>query len=153
MTGILGVVAAIAIPSMVGTREGSESVSAKRNAQNIASVYEAAQHAGVSFRPRGNAKQGLIFLQTIRNVVEGATAEDGALEGSFFGVTGLSADEQLAAAAYLNLDGDNLRYTPDGFADLYSPGGLRLLWEELDDLLAGGGILPGVRPSQTVEDS
>ena len=46
---VIGVIAAIAIPAMSNIFGNSKQAKAKRNAQNIASVYAAARAAGASF--------------------------------------------------------------------------------------------------------
>ncbi len=108
VVGIIGVISAIAIPNFSGTRGASQEAVAKRNAQNIASVYESAENAGLFFR------SGTDLLATISNVVSGGIVQDGAFEGTFFGLSSLSDAEQLAASQYLVLEGERLRYSPEG---------------------------------------
>lgn len=136
--GIIGVLSAIAIPTLTDTSDASREAAAKRNAQNIASVYEAAHNAGLFFQQSGDDLE-----RVISNTVNGGLADDGAFEGTYFGLSGLSAEEQNAASQYLAMNGEQLRYFPEG-APTNTGGGL-------SGPKGGGGIYSEIDPDEVLK--
>ena len=104
---VIGIIAAIAVPNIGKINDAAKDAKKRRNAQNIASVYAAAQAAGLDFY---NADVDTC----IGAVVTGGTVTDeGPFKDTFFGVPNLSAAEQGGAKEYLSLDTTNklLKYT------------------------------------------
>lgn len=105
---IIGLLVAIAVPTIGNTNDAAKLSRNKRNAQNIASIFIAAQAAGVDFFAAGDKDQ------TVLNVVNGGTVSSGAFAGEFFGVPGIGANERADAANYLDLEHGMLVYRADG---------------------------------------
>jgi hypothetical protein len=59
--------------------------------------------------------------KTIKSIVTGATVSGGAFDGKFFGVPGLSEQDQKAVQNYLQLGDGTLSYAPSG-ASSWKPG-------------------------------
>ncbi len=102
MIAVIGVISAIAIPNIGRVNESAREASAKRNAQNIASIFASAQSAGLNFLEDSLA-------DTVSRVAEGGLVSGGTFDGSFFGLP-LSEEEQQRALPYLDLQGQNLVY-------------------------------------------
>ena len=97
---VIGIIAAIAIPNIGSINSSAQTNTAKRNAQNIASVKATGAADGVAWA--GADKAGLIT-----SVVGGANGTD----GTRFSVDGLDAAAANAASVYLT---DSLVYKPGG---------------------------------------
>lgn len=105
---VIGIIAAIAVPNIGRINQSAQEATAKRNAQNLASVFASGTAAGLDF-VNGASTAGAIA----QNVITGATIpanDPGPFAGTFFGVPGLSADDRDAAAVYLEIQGDQLIY-------------------------------------------
>ncbi len=115
--GVIGVISAIAIPNISRIRESAETATAQRNAQNLASVFISARAAGVDLLAEGNLEK------TVSNIVAGDVAAEGVFEGSYFGIPGLSEDEQTAALGFLALQGQELFYQSSASSTAAREGG------------------------------
>ena len=96
---VIGIIAAIAIPNISGITGSASTATAKRNAQNLSSVFKSGVAAGVSWT--GSTKADLIA-----SVQTGASAA-----GATFIVEGLDAAAVTAASPYLS---GSLAYVPAG---------------------------------------
>lgn len=89
---VIAIIAAIAIPNIAGITGAANTAKAQRNAQNLASTYNAAIAAGYGGT---NSETGAITAVTNGiSVVIGNTT-------NYFKVDGLSSAESTAAQAYL----------------------------------------------------
>ena len=107
---VIGVIAAIAIPAMSNIFGNSRQAKAKRNAQNIASVYAAARAAGASFT--GNSGNGTDVSSVTTDLATGIPGA-GNFATSKFQVS-MDAAEITAATTYLDgadLANGVLKYT------------------------------------------
>lgn len=104
---IIGIIAAIAIPNIGALNDNARDAAAKRNAQTVASVLNAAVAAGVdsSTWTDGNI---LAKAQT------GVSPDDGAFEGKVFTSGEIDDDEETKISAYLTWDAANkqVKYDP-----------------------------------------
>lgn len=107
---VIGVIAAIAIPAMGNILDSSRQAKARRNAQTIASLYSSAMAAGAGV-------SSTTVATAITDLVAGKTPTNGAFSGKVFKVSTMSANEQTAAATYLNMAGGVMTYAP-GSTDL-----------------------------------
>lgn len=98
---VIGVIAAIAIPAMTGVFSNSRTAKAKRNAQNIASTFAAAQAAGYT----ATVADEDAAVTAINTGVSGS----GAFSTSFFQVS-LDTQEATAAKGYLSFSNGTLKY-------------------------------------------
>ena len=96
---IIGIIAAIAVPSIGRLTESAGVSKDLRNAQNLAMTYSSADAVGLNFL-------GSDVAITINNVVTGATVTDIAspFYDSYFGVPHMAVTEQAAASSFLELD-------------------------------------------------
>lgn len=108
---VIGIIAAIAIPNIGKINQTAEDSKNKRNAQNLASVAASANAAGYDFVSVTKAANGADASAVIKAIVAGATPADGPFKGTFFGVPGLSTDEQTDADNYLKVESGMLMYT------------------------------------------
>ena len=99
---VIGVIAAIAIPAMTGIFGNSRQAKAKRNAQNLASVYASAVAAGSTITATD--------VPTAMAAIVTGTTGQGAFASSNFRVQ-LDIDEQGAADDYLVWENGTLQYT------------------------------------------
>ncbi len=106
---VIGIISAIAIPNIGRINESARVAAGKRNAQNIVSIYQSAQAAGLDFT------QGNVFLTTL-NVMQGDIVEGGVFDGTYFGMPGgITSNEDLwAALCYLELQNNSLVYLGEG---------------------------------------
>ncbi len=103
---VIGIISAIAIPQISRINGSAREATAKRNAQNIASVFASAQAAGLNFRES-------TLSETVSRVSDGGLVPSGTFEGAYFGLA-LSNAEQTRALPYLALEGsDGVIYTGD----------------------------------------
>jgi len=92
---VIGIIAAIAIPAISNVTSSAGTATAKRNAQNIASVYASGNAAGVSWPAAATGLSGAAAI--IDRVTQGVSGTSGT-----FRVDGLNAAAKTAAAAYLS---------------------------------------------------
>jgi type IV pilus assembly protein PilA len=105
---IIGIIAAIAIPNIGNINSSAKVATAQRNAQQIASIYNAAVVAGYAATPASVAA-----AVTAIATEAGVTIPDdgGPFAGKKFTVGAMSAADQAAAVKYLRLQDGNLAYT------------------------------------------
>lgn len=105
--GILFFAASISTRDLQVAEERSKD---QRNAQQLASVCNAAQAAGHDF-----VKKGLDLSATVAEVVKGAVVkdEDSPFFNTFFGVPNLSLPEQEAASRFLEIRNGMLVFVPE----------------------------------------
>lgn len=107
---VIGILAAIAVPNIGKINGAAEASKNRRNAQQLASVCNAAQAAGHDFitSPDDTA------AEVAARIVIGATISDSTspFKDSYFGVPNLSGDELDRAVDYLTVstDGSTLIY-------------------------------------------
>jgi len=100
---VIGIIAAIAVPNIGRINDSAKEATARRNAQNIASVFASAQAAGLNFASASTAPKDIASA-----VVTGAkVTEKGPFEDTWFGVPGLTATDQTAALTYLSYDANS----------------------------------------------
>lgn len=107
---VIGILAAIAVPNIGKINGAAEASKNRRNAQQLASVCNAAQAAGHDFIVDGDTDPAAVCAR----IVTGATITDptSPFKDSYFGVPNLSGDELTEAVAYLTIssDGSTLVY-------------------------------------------
>jgi prepilin-type N-terminal cleavage/methylation domain-containing protein len=100
---VIGIIAAIAVPSVGRVNDAAVDATARRNAQNLASVFSAAQAAGLDFAASVDTSRAT----AIENTIAGGTVNDlsSPFHGTFFGLPGLEVEtavsETYGAAKYL----------------------------------------------------
>lgn len=98
---IIGIIAAIAIPNIGNLNESARDAAAKRNAQSVASVLNAAVAAGADLGSPADA-------QAIVDLAEaGVQPGDGAFKGKNFTSGEIDDDEETKTASYLSWDAAN----------------------------------------------
>jgi type IV pilus assembly protein PilA len=98
---IIGIIAAIAIPNIGNLNESARDAAAKRNAQSVASVLNAAVAAGADI-------SSLTTPASIIDLAEaGVSPADGAFQGKTFTSGPIDDDEEAKAATYLSFDSAN----------------------------------------------
>lgn len=100
---VIGIMAAIAVPNFGRVNEASNEAKDKRNAQNLAAIFHSGEGAGLNL-------EGADLDSTIDLVVAGGTVTEGVFAGQFFGLMGLSSEEQDKAAQYLDYSNGALQY-------------------------------------------
>ena len=94
---VIGIIAAIAVPTIGSITSQANTNKAKRNAQNLASVYSSAIAAGAT-NFTGDATAGAI----VDKLVAGVTGQD-SFETTNFQVPNLSAEEKTKCLVYLQI--------------------------------------------------
>lgn len=110
---VIGIIAAIAVPNIGRINESAKDATARRNAQNIASVYSSAQAAGYTF---GGTSTDVGTIITAVKAGYTISDNDSPFNGTYFGVPGLDADASTDANGplkYLSWDSNSgqLLYT------------------------------------------
>ncbi|MBL9131103.1 MAG: hypothetical protein JNG86_07890, partial [Verrucomicrobiaceae bacterium] len=103
---ILGIIVAIVVP-MWGNNDAFYAARDRRNAQELVSVSMVANAAGLNF------VQGDNVLDILRAVSRGAVVTNGSLKGRSYSVPGLSEEDLLGAAKYVELKNGELHYSFD----------------------------------------
>jgi type IV pilus assembly protein PilA len=98
---IIGIIAAIAIPNIGNLNDSARDAAAKRNAQTVASVLNAAVAAGADL---GTLTDG---QSVIDKAEAGVSPTDGAFKGKTFTSGPIDDDEETKAASYLTWDDTN----------------------------------------------
>ena len=106
---IIGIIAAIAIPNIGTINDSAREATAKRNAQSVASVLNAALAAGADPTTWTTTGQGLIDTAET-----GVSPTDGPFRGKSFSVGQIDDSEEAGAASYLGWDATNKQVTYDG---------------------------------------
>jgi len=115
---VIGILAAVAVPNIGRINSAAEVSKDRRNAQQLASVFAAAQAAGYNFVDvlnDGTIDENADSLAELLPLIAlGGTVNDttSPFNGQFFGVPNLEGTELNAAAAYLSLNNASmtLRY-------------------------------------------
>ena len=104
---IIGIIAAIAIPNIGNLNDSAKVATARRNAQTVASVLNAAIAAGVT-------TTGWTTANLLDKAMAGVSPSTGAFSGKTFTSGAINPTEQEAAKKYLTWDGDNgqVKYDP-----------------------------------------
>ncbi|MEM7147950.1 MAG: prepilin-type N-terminal cleavage/methylation domain-containing protein [Verrucomicrobiota bacterium] len=114
--GVIGILTAIGIPMYTKLTEAAEDGVDHRNAQVLSQVSTGADVVGLTFGTGG--VQLLDLVNTVNRTVDGATLDKPghALDGAFFGVPNLTAEEKFGASSFLEMsaDGRRLVYKRDG---------------------------------------
>lgn len=100
---IIGIIAAIAIPNIGNLNESARDAAAKRNAQTVASVLNAAIAAGAS-HSFGAATTGASVIDAAE---AGISPIDGAFKNKVFTSGPIDDDEEPKASSYLSWDNAN----------------------------------------------
>ena len=98
---VIGIIAAIAIPSLANLSDVADQTTAKRNAQNFASVSAGLASAGVEHvipESLGGVEA------TCRLLRKGLTVPDGPFAGTFFAVPAVPLDKIQMTSVYLDLE-------------------------------------------------
>lgn len=105
---IIGIIAAIAIPNIGALNDSARDAAAKRNAQTVASVLNAAVAAGADLGTPANAKALVTLAET------GVSPGDGAFANKLFTSGPIDDDEEDKVAGYLTWDSANkqVKYDP-----------------------------------------
>lgn len=103
---VIGILAAIAVPNIGKINDAAGDSKDRRNAQQLSSVCNAAQAAGLDFVVDGDLEA------TVQKVITGNTVSDSTspFNGSYFGVPNLGGDEITDALDYLELNNGMLIY-------------------------------------------
>ena len=104
---IIGIIAAIAIPNIGNLNESARDAAAKRNAQTVASVLNAAIAAGATadFAAIADGSAGAAGLVTLAQT--GTSPTDGAFQSKNFTSGPIDDDEESKVAGYLSWDAAN----------------------------------------------
>jgi type IV pilus assembly protein PilA len=105
---IIGIIAAIAIPNIGNINASAKVATAQRNAQQIASIYNAAVVAGYA-TVAANVAAAVTAIASDAGVT--IPDDGGPFAGKKFTVGAMSAADRTAAAKYLRLQDGNLAYT------------------------------------------
>jgi prepilin-type N-terminal cleavage/methylation domain-containing protein len=114
---VIGILAAIAIPALSNINENSNVVTAKKQAQNIASLYSSARSAG--------AFGSVNSVASAMNAVGSGVVGSGALANTKFQLAGISSTMDAGkpntqkAETYLTFADGMLQYNPEG--NLWTP--------------------------------
>lgn len=117
---IIGIIAAIAIPNIGSINDSAREASAKRNAQSVASVLNAAIAAGVTAAELGWTADiaadatGATVTAVVAKAEAGVSPTDGAFQSKNFTVGNIDDDEAKLVSKYVSYDFDNHQviYTP-----------------------------------------
>ncbi|MDF1825649.1 MAG: prepilin-type N-terminal cleavage/methylation domain-containing protein [Verrucomicrobiales bacterium] len=105
---VIGIIAAIAVPNIGRINDSAKEATARRNAQNFASVAASASAAGLDFKGNSvNAK--------MNNIIAGAQVTDeGPFKDTWFKIPGVSTTDRNYAAQFLELDANTGQLIYDG---------------------------------------
>lgn len=101
---VVGIMAAVAIAQLGAQRKVFQDTRNRRNAQELMSMCQSAKAAGIVFAATNDP------VQTARNAAAGATAAKGIFAGKTFKLPGLTDDEVVEAAYYLDVSGEEVTY-------------------------------------------
>ena len=97
---VIGIIAAIAVPTIGNINDQANNSKAKRNAQNLASVCASAVAAGADLGDAANVTSIINKL-----VTPGLTGgKDSGFDSTVFKVPNLSNEERMAASQHLSYD-------------------------------------------------
>lgn len=103
---IIGIIAAIAIPNIGNLNDSARDAAAKRNAQTVASVLNAAVAAGVD-------TTGWATANLLEKAQTGVSPTDGAFQGKTFTSGPIDDDEETKVGSYLTWDDTNKQVAYD----------------------------------------
>lgn len=109
---VIGIVAAVGVPTVDRMNEASDEVRNRRNAQTIASICGSAKAAGKNFV--SDADDPASPYSVIHAIRTGETITDGPAQGAYFGMPNLTEAEMAGALAYLRVVEGELHYIPAG---------------------------------------
>jgi prepilin-type N-terminal cleavage/methylation domain-containing protein len=116
---IIGIIAAIAIPNIGTINDSAKEATAKRNAQSVASVLNAAIAAGIDTSSLGSSTTGGDLVTLAQ---EGVSPTDGPFRGKTFSVGNIDDAEEAKAASYLRWDNTNKQVVYDSSIDTATGG-------------------------------
>ncbi len=104
---VIGIIVAIAVPTMGSITDKADIAKSQRNAQNVCSLHAAALSVGVLFS--STDKGGILD-----EIISGKTSS--AIAGSKFQMSSLSVDEKVATLEYCSFDSvtGQMIYNPNG---------------------------------------
>ncbi len=102
---VIGIISAIAVPNFATFKGQSEQARAKRNAQSLSKTYAAALAAGHDF-----AKDETEISNVVQNIVTGTVVILASGDDVYLSVPALATEQQVEAAAHLQLTGGRLTY-------------------------------------------
>lgn len=114
--GIIGILAGTVIPALSNINESSRVAKAKKQAQNIASIFASGRVAGAPGFSAATSVESAI------NAVGTGSKGAGALSNVYFGLPGISSSmddkkpEEEKTLHYLSFSGGILNYVPEGKA-------------------------------------
>lgn len=104
VVAVVGIMATVAIAQLGTQRKVFQDTRNRRNAQEMMSMCQCAKAAGIIFAAADDP------VQTARNAAAGATAAKGIFAGKTFKLPGLTDDEVVEAAYYLDVSGEEVTY-------------------------------------------
>lgn len=104
VVAIIGVIAAVCIMALGGQRKGFVDARDRRNAQEIASLCQAAKAAGVILAVPDDP------VLTAQLAVSGKQATGGVFDGKTFKLPGLASEDVESAAYFLDVVGTDVSY-------------------------------------------
>ena len=102
---VIAVIASIAIPAIAGITNSAAASKNLRNAQSIASTYNAAIAAGMPTNVASDVPGAVAVIMAGTNFNEGNTTH-------YFSVDGLSEGEATNAISFLGFQNGTVRYSP-----------------------------------------
>ena len=107
VVAVIGLIAAIAVPTIANITSTADEESAKRNAQSICALHNGARAAGIEFATGSES-------EIIDALMAGVSGGD--VDGSEFKLSGLSVEEKAQAMLYCDFDSAHglMIYYPDG---------------------------------------
>jgi len=100
---LIAIIAAIAIPNIAGITNAADTAKTRRNAQTLATTYNAAIAAGMPTNAASDLSSAVSVARAGTNVQVGNTSQ-------YFSVDGLSVPEALQAQTYLSFSNGRLVY-------------------------------------------
>lgn len=91
---VIAIIAAIAIPNIANVSQTADAAKVRRNAQTVASTYNAAVAAGMPTNAVSTLEDAVAIIQAGTNIVTGNTSQ-------YYSVDGLSAEESTRAQGLL----------------------------------------------------
>jgi type IV pilus assembly protein PilA len=100
---VIAIIAAIAIPNIASVTASAETAKNQRNAQTLASVYNAAVASGLPTNAAVDLPSAVDLIAVGTNVVVGNTSH-------YFSVDGIAPQDRLKAQTYLSFSDGRLVY-------------------------------------------
>ena len=103
--GVIGIMVTIAVPMIGGLSDNAEATAAKKNAQQMGSVSASLSGLGVAHvipESLGGTEA------TCRLLRHGIAIPNGPMQGTYFGVPGVSDDDIPSVAVYLDISYQDL---------------------------------------------